>query len=159
VNDGAEKSRPIAPHNLMAAPDWFFPAFTIRRILSQAYIVSFVGNETRNGASVAHFSAHKNTSGITPAFTAKALQRTSQVELFVDTGTLLPVAIGYNIHPDNNDSLDIPVEVRFSSYQSVNGMLVPFHIEKYTNSALTTEIQIQAAEFNTGLTASSVDAQ
>ncbi len=58
------------------------------------------------------------------------LQHLSQVEIYLDSGTLLPVALAFNIHPDNDAGLDIPLEMRFSDYRYVSGAQVAFHIQR-----------------------------
>ena len=82
------------------------------------------------------------------------MARLSQTEIFLDAATHLPRSIFYNTHPDNNDLLDIPVELQFSDYRSVNGAQIPFHIQKSVNGSLTLDLQFQSVALNTGLTAS-----
>ncbi len=67
----------------------------------------------------------------------------TQVDFFLDSTTLLPAAITFNIHPDNNALLDLPVEIRFSDYRvvspsgvvaglqtgAVSSPQIPFHIQ------------------------------
>jgi len=85
---------------------------------------------------------------------ASLLQHLSQVDVFLDSPTQLPVALAFNQHPDNDAGLDIPAEVRFSDYRAVNGVQVPFRIQKYLNNSLILDIQIQTATLSSSLTAS-----
>jgi len=55
--------------------------------------------------------------------------------------------------------LDIPVEIRYSNYQSVNGAQIPLHVEKYLNNTLAIDLQFQSPALNTGLTASQISGQ
>jgi len=73
------------------------------------------------------------------------------MDLFLDSLTLLPAALAFNIHPDNDMGLDIRVEIRFSEYRAVSGVQVPFHIQKYLNNGLALDLQVQIATLNTGL--------
>jgi len=148
-------SHPIAYHNLVTGQAWFFPAFTIAQGLSASgYVATYIGSETRNGQAVQHVSLSQPPlfpnypGGPSPA-------HLSQVDFFLDSTTFLPAAITFNIHPDNNLLLDIPVEIDFSNYTSVSGAQVSYHIQKYINNSLVLDLQLQDATFNSGLTVNS----
>jgi hypothetical protein len=148
-------SHAIAFHNLLTGPAWFFPAFTIAQGLSASgYVATYVGAETHNGQAVQHVSLLQ-PSLLPAAPGAPSSSHLTQVDLFLDSTTLLPAAVDFNIHPDNNALLDIPVEIRFSNYTPVNGAQVPFHVQKYLNNTLILDFQATTVTFNSGLTASS----
>jgi len=147
-------SHAVAYHNLLTEPAWFFPSFPIaRRLSSSGYVATYVGHETHNAQVVEHVSVSK-----TPPAQAGAgapfVQHLTQVEFFLDSTSLLPVAISFNTHPDSNVLLDIPVEIDFSDYRAINGSQVPFHIQKYFNNSLSLDFQASSVTLNTGLTAS-----
>lgn len=50
--------------------------------------------------------------------------------------------------------LDIPTEIHFSDYRTVNGVPIPFHVQKYVNNSLTLDLQFQTAVLNNNLPAS-----
>ncbi|HEX9223733.1 MAG TPA: hypothetical protein VF860_10415 [Candidatus Acidoferrales bacterium] len=144
---------PIANHNLFADSSWFFPALTIGRLASSAsYVLSYVGQETRNGQAVVHVTASQQFTGI-PAAQAPLFQHLSQMDIFLDAATLLPAALLFNTHPDNDAGLDIPIEIRFSDYRAVNGVHTPFHVQKYLNNGLVLDLHINTVNLNTGLSA------
>lgn len=145
----------IAFHNLLAGPAWFFPAFTISQgLTASGYVATYVGAETHNGEAVQHVSlSQPSLLPNTPS--AVSSVHLTQVDLFLDSTTLLPSAIAFNIHPDNNALLDIPVEIRFSNYTPVNGARVPFRIQKFLNNTLILDFQANSVVLNSGLTASS----
>ena len=148
--DGVSHS--IAYHNLLTEPAWFFPAFAIAHALSTSgYVATYVGHETRNSVAVEHITLYQQSS--TSAKTAAFLQHLSQRDIYLDSSTLLPLALTFNIHPDNDAGLDIPVEIRFSDYRAVNGTQVPFRVQKYLNNGLVLDLQFQSATLNTGLSA------
>jgi len=151
-------SHPIAFQNLLAGPAWFFPAFTIAQGLSsRGYVAIYVGHETRNAQAVEHVSMSQP---IASSYDPTGLfQHLSQVEIYLDSGTLLPAAISLNVHPDDNGLLDIPVEVQFSDYQAVNGSLIPYHVQKLMNNLLILDIQAQSVALNTGLNATTFSVQ
>jgi len=145
-------SHPVPFHNLLSEPAWFFPAFALgRRLSTSGYLATYVGHETHNGQAVEHISVSQtpprpNTPG-TPS-----LEHLTQLDFLLDSTTLLPAAISFNIHPDNNASLDIPVEVQFNDYRAVNGAQVPYHVQKLLNNTLILDFQAQTVTLNSGLT-------
>jgi hypothetical protein len=147
-------SHPMSSHNVMTSSAWFLPALALGEILSSKNVtVTPVGAETKEGVSVNHLTITQPfLDG--PTDVVALMEHLSQMDVFLDATTNLLIALDFNIHPDNNALLDIPVEVRFSDYTSVNGVQVPFHIQKYLNNSLVLDIQLQAATFNTGLTPS-----
>lgn len=147
-------SHPISFHNLLLIdPAWFFPIFPISRGLATGYTATYVGQETHNSVAVQHLSISQQPADSSD--TAALLQHLSQMDLYLDSSTFLPIALAFNIHPDDNALLDIPVEIRFSDYRSVNGAQVPFHVQKFLNNGLILDLQFQTATLNTGLSASS----
>jgi hypothetical protein len=146
-------SHPISFHNLLLIdPAWFFPAFPISRGLATGYTATYVGPETHNSVAVQHLSISQQPAD--PSDAAALFQHLSQVDIYLDSSTFLPVALAFNIHPDDNALLDIPVEVRFSDYRSVNGVQVPFHVQKFLNNGFILDVQFTTAVLNTGLAAS-----
>lgn len=148
-------SHPIAFHNLLTEPAWFFPAFpTSRSLSSSGYATAYVGQETRNGQSVQHVRIWQVSTAQTPAGTP-TLQHLSQMDFYLDSTTLLPTAITFNAHPDNDMGLDIPAEVRFSDYRTTGGSQVPYHVQKFLNNTLLLDFQAQSVTLSSGLSANS----
>jgi hypothetical protein len=148
-------SHPIVFHNLLSEPAWFFPAFSIaRRLSASGYVATYVGHETHNSQAVEHISVSQNPLRPNPR-TGVSFEHLTQLDFFIDSTTFLPAAFTFNIHPDNNALLDIPVEIRFSDYRSVSGAQVSFRIQKFVNGSLFLDIQVQNATTNSGLSADS----
>jgi hypothetical protein len=78
-------------------------------------------------------------------------QQLSTMDFYLDANTLLPVAVTFNAHPDNGASTNLLVEVDFSNYQTVSGVVVPMHIQKYQQGNLMVDVVVTGASFNTGL--------
>ena len=145
----------IAFHNLLPGPAWFFPAFPIAQGLSASgYIATNVGHETHNGQAVEHVSIYQPAPLPNPPGLA-TFEHLTQIDFYLDSITLLPAAMDFNIHPDNNAGLDIPVEIRFSNYTSVSGAQVPYHVQKFLNNVLVLDFQVTSVTLNSGMTASS----
>ena len=156
-SDGVQHA--ISFHNLLTDSSWFFPGLTLTRLVNTTGIVgTYAGQEILNGQSVLHLSFSQpptNASGPDAA----VMQHLSQIEFYLDSTTLLPVALSYAIHPDNNELLDIPVQILFSNYQNVSGVRIPFHVQKLLNGCLTLDLQVQSATLNSGLSANAFSVQ
>ena len=51
--------------------------------------------------------------------------------MYLDGTSLLPVAFHIlNVHPDNDASTNIALEIDFSNYQVVNGVQIPMHVQR-----------------------------
>jgi hypothetical protein len=149
---------PIAYHNLLTAPAWFFPVFPIASGLSSGYVATYIGHETRNGQAVEHLVVSQAPTTPAPP-DAQSFKRLSQLDFFVDSATFLPAAISFNIHPDDNALLDIPVEIDFSNYAVINGAQIPFHVQKFINNSLALDVQLDSAILNSGLSANAFQVQ
>jgi hypothetical protein len=147
-------SHPIAFHNFFAEPVWFFPAFAVaRRLSTSGFASTYVAHETLNGQAVEHLSVSQTSSPLI-ATSDPLFPHLTQVDFYLDSTTLLPATITFNIHPDNNELFDIPVQVTFSDYRLVNGVQVPFHIQKFINNSLVLDFQAQSVTTNSGLSPS-----
>jgi hypothetical protein len=150
--DGANHS--MALHNTLAGAVWFFPPLSV---LSQSAgpnaLVSYVGEEAKLGVSVQHIRIAAQNSSLT-ASENSMLQQFSVTDFYLDPSTFLPVAMVYATHPDSDQNTDIIVEVDFSDYRAVRGVLIPFHIRKYFNASLCWDLTVTSASMNTGLASS-----
>src|SRR6266566_4052691 len=152
-------SHPIAYHNLLTDSVWFFPVFTVGRLLDSGnYVVSYIGQETYNGQTVQHLAAYQSAAIRTPSGTP-TFSHLTQMDLFLDSMTLLPTALDFNVHPDNDMGLDIPVEVRLSDYRSLNGAQISFRVQQFLNNNLLLDLQFTNAQPNSGLSASLFNVQ
>jgi len=142
----------------MADAGWF-PTLTLANLIASPNMAwTYVGQETRNNSQVIHVSALQQF----PQLSGKSVslfQHLTQVDIYLDPTTFLPVSYTFNTHPDDNASLDIPVEIRYSNYQSVGGVQIPFHIQKSINNSPFLDLQFQNASLNTGITATQIAAQ
>jgi len=154
--DGVTHS--LALHNLTNRAD-IFPSFTLAPLVSAANLtVMLVGVETKNTHSVYHVSVFQQAPQLKPK-SAALFHHLTQTEIFLDTSTLLPVALDFTTHPDDDAGVDIPVELAFSDYRSVAGAQIPFRVQKYLNNGLVLDLQFQTASVNSGLSASLFNVQ
>jgi hypothetical protein len=145
----------IPQHNLWSDSSWFFPEFTLGRWLGPGYSITYIGHETWNGQEVEHLSAVRQfqVSGAPAGWSPETLQQLTINHIYLDSSTLLPVGIAFDLHPDHNQTIAIPVEIRLSDYRNQGGVLVPFHIQKLFNNGLDLDIQISAVNLDAGLSA------
>ena len=145
-------SHAIADCNLVTDSGWF-PAFALAGFAtSRNAIITYVGQETKNGSAVIHITASMQFPE-RGAVGAAFMQHFSQTEIYLDPSTLLPVAIAYSVHPDNNSSLDIPTEIDYSGYELLSGSQIPLHIQKFVNNVLNLDLKLSNAVVNSGLSA------
>ena len=147
----------MARHNTMTEASWFFPAIAVADFArSPLWVATYVGTEIHNGLSVVHLQLAQviPSSVNAPRLVVGVVQRLTRTDLYLDSGSLLPVALDFNTHPTNDAYSDISVEIRFSQYQSVNGVEVPMHVEKYLNNGLVLDLQFTSVTLNSGLSTS-----
>jgi hypothetical protein len=152
---GDSKAHPLAQHNLMTDSAWFFPALVVSRMISNtALTVVYVGQED----GLLHFQAHRQQLDA-PANITPTIQHLTQMDLYLNSANLQPAKLEFNIHADTDARVDIPVTIQYSNYEKVNGVELPFHVQRYVNNSLVLDIQVKTATFNGGLTASALSAQ
>jgi hypothetical protein len=109
----------------------------------------YVGQETFNGISVQHvlvwntFASNSKIQKLAP-FT--------KTDIWLDSNTSLPVKLAYARRAGEGAVPSIPVEVFFSNYKNVNGILYPFQVKKSYNGTPWETIIIASVAVNTGLT-------
>lgn len=153
---GVTKGKWIAPndkagkfsfHNCQTDAVWFFPPLS-SLAPSPTLALSYAGQETYKGKSAYHLHSYvrQSTQHLT-----RWVKELSAMDFYLDATTMRPLAVMFNIHPDNNARSNVPVEVDYSDYRSISGVLVPTHIKKYVQGTLLIDLSISAAEFNTGI--------
>jgi hypothetical protein len=141
-------------HNLMTDPTWFFPATTLANALSSAgNVISYIGPETHNDQPTIHIRISQPLPSTfeAPPQAATLIEHLTQMDLYLSSGTTIPVALTFNVHPNNNAFVDAEVEIRFSDYQVVSGISIPFHLQEYLNGGPVLDLQFSSAILNAGL--------
>jgi hypothetical protein len=141
-------------HNLMTDPTWFFPATTLASVLTSAgNVVSYIGPETHNDQPTIHvrISQPLPSTFEAPPQVATLVEHLTQMDLYLASGTTIPAALAFTVHPNDNAFVDAAVEIRFSDYQVVNGISIPFHVQEFLNNGLVLDLQFSSANLNAGL--------
>jgi hypothetical protein len=150
---------PIPAHNLLTASPWFCPPVLLSRIASDARFVSTNGqSDVWHSQTVTRITVSLQLPGL-PVDTVSTIQDLSRMDVYLDPSTFLPLGLSFNLHADDNANFNIPVEIRFSDYRLVTGVLVPYHIQQYLNNGLALDVQVESAVLNSGLTANSLQLQ
>ncbi len=142
-----------ALHNSLYPAPWFMPALLVQEWLRPANKVTLVSatNEVRDGQNVIHIDAYRLPSGQFDALTGNYLRQASTADLYLDANTLLPLYLDFMAHPDNDELTDFPVTIAFQGYRSVNGVQIPFHIQKYLQRSLLLDLTLSSAAINVGV--------
>jgi len=127
-----------------------FPYVAIAASLSDTSTsVSYIGVNVQNGQKTydirmqQNFSTDRDPTGI--------LSKLTKRDFFIDATTFQVVSISDMVHPEKITTIDIPHEMQFSDYQTVNGVVVPFSISELADGQHTYTIQLSQITFNTGL--------
>ena len=94
-----------------------------------------------------HLLSQWALTGVPASLTADVAQW-SKTDIGLNPTSLLPEVLAYSVRPDNGAPLAIAMEVHYSNYRTVNGVEIPFTIQRYVNGALQLEIQVSAAQIN-----------
>jgi hypothetical protein len=150
IENGGSK-QPWALHRCWINASWFYPALSFLSVTSDpSLIFSYVGQENRGGANVQHLRVFRYLAAQKPAF-ATVTQRVSTADFYLDSTSLLPVALVFNAHPDDDAYTDISIEIDYFNYQTVNGVRIPFHIQKLVSGGLALDAVVTGISVNSGL--------
>jgi hypothetical protein len=144
--DSAGKSHEILGPNCLVAIPWFAPSLFAQPSATLPPILATTddGAVSKNSSTFHQVSYLLKLKGKNAATTNQMVSQ-STVKVFYDPQTSLPASLEYSIHPDNDDSQNIPVKVVFANYQSVSGVMLPFHIERYVNRTLQLKLDVSNA--------------
>jgi hypothetical protein len=150
-------------HNLKAEGVWFSPALLFSRLLAdKARAFQHLGTALVEGQPLEHIKVRDGNPTVpdkAPAQVAQLTQHLTEMDLYLDPNTSLPMKLAFNEHPDNDASRDIPVEIRFSDYRAVDGTQVPFRLQKFVNGTLLLDVRVELATLNSNLSASTFAVQ
>jgi hypothetical protein len=137
------KSHDVLGPNCLIAIPWFAPSLFGQ---PSAVLPALLGTTDDGAVSKDSSTFHQvsyllKLKGADSSATNQLVSQ-STVKVLYDPRTSLPASLEYFIHPDNDDLHNIPVRVVFSGYQSVSGVMLPFHIERYVNRTLQLKLDV-----------------
>jgi hypothetical protein len=132
-----------AGHNCYTDAVWFFPALSsLTQTANHNFVFKYIGQERHGGVNTQHIRVYQSSSRTSP------ISALSTMDFYLDTVSSLPMAIGFESHPDNNMGTNIPTEIDFANYQPVNGFKVPFHFQKIFNGLVVLDVTVTSPTFN-----------
>lgn len=142
--DEQGNAKDMALHNAVTPAAWYCPQVVVARILKsrKLSISEVVDSGDEDTANLIHLVVSPN------AVSDEIKRRTLpliKVDLYIDRTTQRLAAMRFNLHPDNNVTVDVPVEIRYSDYQLSGGVWVPHSIDKYVNNVPALKINIESA--------------
>lgn len=141
----------MATHNCWFEAGWFFPALSLEAALSDPQLsLVYQGLENRGGRAVFHLRTFRVLPGQSAEMTAE-IARLSALDIYLDAASYFPLALGFNVHADDDLNLDIPVGLVFSDYRSINGVQVPMHVQKFLQGGLVLDLILVNAVINPGI--------
>jgi hypothetical protein len=148
ANDAA--AHEVDPANCWRPVIWFLPPLSLQPSLLPSYLgaVDFgTGPVGFSAASYRHLQGALVLPNLKTKLTGDVMTR-STADLGLDPASLLPAVLAYSIRPDNGASIPISIEVHYSNYQTINGVKIPFTIQRYVNGSLQLEIAVSSAQVN-----------
>ncbi len=139
-----------ATHNCWGPAPRVAPKAEVQTLFGTDAPTTTVRRESRNGLILDHLHAYRNLSDKNQ-HTAKVLQNLSSFDVYLDPASHLPLVVTFNAHPDNDLGRDVPVEIRFADYQSVNGVALPFRIQRLLQGVLNLDLTVTSAATNSGI--------
>lgn len=141
----------MAFHNVWSDAALFFPALSSLSAATQTNMIAkYVGQETIDGSTVQHLEFF-HTADSTLSALAGDLPALSRIDIFLDATSLLPVETKFITHANSDANVNIAIEVDYSNYQSVNGVQIPFHVQKLLSGGVIVDFLVSQTAINTGL--------
>jgi hypothetical protein len=140
----------IDPGNCWRPEVWFLPPLSLQPSLLPSYLGAVDLGTTTVGfgpEQYRHLQAQLVLPDLTSALSAQVMQR-SAADLGMDPATFLPAVLSYTIWPDNGAAIPIAIEIHYANYQAINGVQIPFTIQRYINGSLQLEVSLSSAQVN-----------
>jgi hypothetical protein len=147
----------MASQNSLGPAAWFSPLAVISAMTEPNVIITYIGKETRTGINVEHLQYRrtfpKGPTRLSPEVEKRLpdLSKFSKVDVFLRADSYVPVAIEFNLHPDNDSRRNVPAEVRYADYRLVNGVRVPFRVQRLVLNQLDMDLSLESASINSGV--------
>lgn len=152
------ESKKHASHNLWSDPVWFFPPLSMLASVSEPTVeFQFIGTEELNGQTVHHIRVQRRINA--PDRIVASVLKLSAMDYYLDASSYLPVQSVYQSHPEHSTATNIQHTVKFSSYESREGISYPAVIEEYINGSLVLRIEVTSISLNHHLSSSDVTNQ
>jgi hypothetical protein len=143
-----------APHHCWINTAWFLPQLTMQSGAGAPHDSVSATAAPDGGTIRIHHERHPVD--VQDNDTGKLLAHLTGVDLDIDAVSGLPLELAFAAHPDNDAGTEIPVQVQYSDYRSVNNVTVPFHIQKFIKHSLVLDLQVSAVQVQLASSAASL---
>ena len=129
---------------------WFVPMISLQRSLIPSTFGMTDLGIARVGSrpdSYRHLQGQFVFSNMPMSLTKDLMQR-STIDIGLDPTSYLPAVLTYTVQPDSGSLTPIVIEIRYFNYTTVNGVQVPFEIQRYLNGSLQLDIVVKQAQVN-----------
>ncbi len=127
---------------------WALPALALQLAkIPAAAGYTDLGSATLNGTAYRHLQGQLVFANL-PAKRLKQSVAESTMDAYVDPQTFDLGVLRYQVHADDNPALTIQVEIRYGRVTAVNGVRIPFLIQRYINGTLQLEIVVSSAQIS-----------
>ena len=140
----------IDPGNCWRPMLWFLPPLSLQpSLVSSSLGAVDLGTSTVGFGTTTyrHLQSQLVLPDMSSALASTMMQR-STADLGLDPTSLLPAVLAYTIWPDNGAAIPIAIEIHYANYQLINGVQVPFSIQRYVNGSLQLQITVTSAQVN-----------
>jgi len=140
----------IDPGNCWRPVIWFLPPLSLQPSLLPSYFGAVdlgTGKVGTGAGTYRHLQGELVLPNLKTKLTSDIMLH-STADLGLDPASLLPAVLTYSIRPDNGDPIPIGIEIRYSNYETINGVKIPFTIQRYVNGSLQLEIAVSSAQVN-----------
>jgi hypothetical protein len=126
------------------------PAHLLANELARTdYAVAYVGQESVGSQAAIHLKLSRIShmgNGLDAKFT-----KDSEFEVFIDSNTFLILKISYMYFSRIDWRIGSPMEIYYSDYRNVGGMMVPFTQSTHFNGNPLYELHLSSVAFNQGV--------
>jgi hypothetical protein len=142
--------RQAASHNCWIPVSWLAPSLSLQPPITPANIgVTYIGHETIDGKAVEHLQFQTiQGNAQTPVDVTSLIQQVSTTDLYLDSATFLPVSLRYALRADSDSHIAIPVEIVYSDYAQIAGVVAPQQIQKFVNGSLQETVSVSKMAAN-----------
>jgi hypothetical protein len=131
--------------NCLKPAVWFLPLISLQpTILPRGVGISDMGLWTVGAGTYRHLQIQAVLSSL-PQKILRSSVEASTIDMGLDSHTLLVEVLRYQVNPENGSPVKIPIEVRYADYHKVDGVEIPFLIQRYVNGSLQLEIHVDSA--------------
>jgi hypothetical protein len=148
----------MAPEDIYGHTSVNLPVLALSQWLAvPGFRAQLVGQESINGQTLNHITI-SGISGIAVLLPPNKQIPGDRYEIYIDPETSLPARIRYYQPVQNTFVPDYlsgvaPVDIVFSDYRAVSGVLLPFSIARYMQGQELNSIQLQSVQVNLAINA------